>query len=83
MFCVCSCDASGAGTGAGAGQPGFPSGPDLEALLGGMQGGAFGGLGTGAPAVSNPEEAFATQLTQLEVSLISVLALIMDGHAFL
>ena len=35
-----------------------------------MQGGAFGGLGMGAPAVSNPEEAFATQLTQLEVESI-------------
>ncbi|KAK9800360.1 hypothetical protein WJX73_010174 [Symbiochloris irregularis] len=59
---------AGAGTG-GAGQQGWPAGQDLEALLGmqgGMQGGAFGGLGTGAPAVSNPEEAFATQLTQLE-----------------
>ena len=38
----------------------------LAAMLGGGAGG-FGGLGGGAPPVADPETAYASQLTQLQV----------------
>lgn len=38
----------------------------LAALLGGG-GGGFGGLGAGVPPVADPETAYASQLTQLQV----------------
>lgn len=69
LFCtafLCMSQSLHAGAGAGAGAGGGM--PDMSALMG-MLGGAGGGIaGFGAPQpVTNPEETFAMQLTQLEV----------------
>ncbi len=41
----------------------------LAALLGGGGGGGFGGGGGGVPPVADPETAYASQLTQLQVGI--------------
>lgn len=61
---------AGTGLGAGAGAGGAP--PNMDALLG-LLGGGAGGLGFGMPPPpANPEEAYASQLQQLQVGGLSL-----------
>ena len=53
----------------------------LAALLGGGGGGGFGGLGGGGggvPPVADPETAYASQLTQLQVGINSTFHKVID-----